>query len=158
MPAGTPVQVRFPDEELSALDRYRREQRNPPSRAQAIRELTARRPDESTRSTIDQSKGDLMPTSSSESPEGRRYTVSTGQQVSDEVDRAASCSSIWPVSAIRRAIGCRHLRPGSCWRTSGSQCRRLLRALSWTSAACRGAIGGAMIPLPQRAKLQVGDQ
>jgi hypothetical protein len=40
MPAGTPVQVRFPDEELSALDSYRREQRNPPSRAQAIRELT----------------------------------------------------------------------------------------------------------------------
>jgi hypothetical protein len=39
MPAGTPVQVRFPDEELEALDGYRREQRNPPSRAQAIREL-----------------------------------------------------------------------------------------------------------------------
>jgi hypothetical protein len=40
MPAGTPIQVRFPDEELNALDRYRRERRNPPSRAQAIRELT----------------------------------------------------------------------------------------------------------------------
>ena len=40
MPAGTPIQVRFPDEELNALDRYRREQRNPPSRAQAIRKLT----------------------------------------------------------------------------------------------------------------------
>jgi hypothetical protein len=40
MPAGTPIQVRFPDEELNALDSYRREQRNPPSRAQAIRELT----------------------------------------------------------------------------------------------------------------------
>jgi hypothetical protein len=40
MPAGTPIQVRFPDEELRALDGYRREQRNPPSRAQAIRELT----------------------------------------------------------------------------------------------------------------------
>jgi metal-responsive CopG/Arc/MetJ family transcriptional regulator len=39
MPANTPVQVRFPGEELDALDRYRREQRNPPSRAQAIREL-----------------------------------------------------------------------------------------------------------------------
>jgi hypothetical protein len=40
MSAGTPIQVRFPDEELNALDRYRREQRNPPSRPQAIRELT----------------------------------------------------------------------------------------------------------------------
>jgi hypothetical protein len=40
MPAGTPVQVRFSDEELNALDNYRCEQRNPPSRAQAIRELT----------------------------------------------------------------------------------------------------------------------
>jgi hypothetical protein len=39
MPAGTPIQVRFPAEELSSLDRYRREQRNPPSRAQAIRGL-----------------------------------------------------------------------------------------------------------------------
>jgi hypothetical protein len=39
MPAGTPIQVRFPAEELSSLDRYRREQRNPPSRPQALREL-----------------------------------------------------------------------------------------------------------------------
>ena len=39
MPAGTPIQVRFPDEELNALDSYRREQRNPPSRPEAIREL-----------------------------------------------------------------------------------------------------------------------
>ena len=39
MPAGTPIQVRFPDEELRALDGYRREQRNPLSRAQAIRKL-----------------------------------------------------------------------------------------------------------------------
>jgi metal-responsive CopG/Arc/MetJ family transcriptional regulator len=36
---NTPVQVRFPEDELNALDSYRREQRNPPSRAQAIREL-----------------------------------------------------------------------------------------------------------------------
>jgi hypothetical protein len=39
MPAGTPVQVRLPDEELSALDRYRREKQNPPSRSRALREL-----------------------------------------------------------------------------------------------------------------------
>jgi hypothetical protein len=39
MPAGTPIQVRLPDEELDALDKYRREHQNPPSRAQAIRVL-----------------------------------------------------------------------------------------------------------------------
>jgi hypothetical protein len=39
MPAGTPVQVRLPDDELSALDRYRREKANPPSRSRALREL-----------------------------------------------------------------------------------------------------------------------
>jgi len=39
MPAGTPVLVRLPDEELSALDMYRREKLNPPSRSQALREL-----------------------------------------------------------------------------------------------------------------------
>ena len=39
MSVGTPVQVRFLEKELGNLDRFRREQRNPPSRAQAIREL-----------------------------------------------------------------------------------------------------------------------
>jgi len=39
MPAGTPVQVRLQDEEREALDSYRREQPNPPSRAAAAREL-----------------------------------------------------------------------------------------------------------------------
>jgi hypothetical protein len=39
MAAKTPVQVRFLDEERDALDNYRREQLNPPSRAQAAREL-----------------------------------------------------------------------------------------------------------------------
>jgi hypothetical protein len=39
MPANIPVQVRFPADELSAPDDYRRAQRNPPSRPQAIREL-----------------------------------------------------------------------------------------------------------------------
>jgi hypothetical protein len=39
MPAGTPVQVRLQDQELDAVDRYRREKSNPPSRAQAAREL-----------------------------------------------------------------------------------------------------------------------
>jgi len=39
MPANIPVQVRFPADELSALDDYRRSQRNAPSRAQAVREL-----------------------------------------------------------------------------------------------------------------------
>jgi hypothetical protein len=33
------VQVRLHAEELDALDRYRREQRHPPSRPQALREL-----------------------------------------------------------------------------------------------------------------------
>jgi len=39
MPVGTPVQVRLPDEELSALDSYRRQKLNPPSRSRALREL-----------------------------------------------------------------------------------------------------------------------
>jgi hypothetical protein len=39
MPAGTPVQVRLPDKERDALDEYRREFSNPPSRGQAAREL-----------------------------------------------------------------------------------------------------------------------
>ena len=39
MPAGTPVQVRLPDQELHALDSYRREKLNPPSRSRALREL-----------------------------------------------------------------------------------------------------------------------
>jgi hypothetical protein len=39
MPAGTPVQVRLPDDERDALDSYRRERSNPPSRAQAARAL-----------------------------------------------------------------------------------------------------------------------
>jgi hypothetical protein len=39
MPAGVPVQVRLPDDELSALDSYRREKLNPPSRGRALREL-----------------------------------------------------------------------------------------------------------------------
>ena len=39
-PMSVQVLVRLHAEELDALDRYRREQRNPPSRAQAICELT----------------------------------------------------------------------------------------------------------------------
>ena len=39
MPVGTPVQVRLLEKELDNLDRFRREQRNPPSRPEAIREL-----------------------------------------------------------------------------------------------------------------------
>jgi hypothetical protein len=39
MPAGTPVQVRLPNEELRALDSYRRQKLNPPSRSRALREL-----------------------------------------------------------------------------------------------------------------------
>jgi hypothetical protein len=39
MPAGTPVQLRLPGEELDALDQYRRKFSNPPSRARAAREL-----------------------------------------------------------------------------------------------------------------------
>jgi hypothetical protein len=35
MTAGTPVQVRLQDDELSALDSYRREKLNPPSRRRA---------------------------------------------------------------------------------------------------------------------------
>ena len=40
MSAGTPVQVRLQDDELDALDRYRREKSNPPTRGRALRELT----------------------------------------------------------------------------------------------------------------------
>ena len=39
MPAITPIQVRLPDEERDALDAFRREQENPPSRAKAARDL-----------------------------------------------------------------------------------------------------------------------
>ena len=39
MSAGTPVQVRLQDDELDALDRYRREKLNPPTRGRALREL-----------------------------------------------------------------------------------------------------------------------
>jgi hypothetical protein len=39
MPAGVPVQVRLADDEISALDNYRREKLNPPSRGRALREL-----------------------------------------------------------------------------------------------------------------------
>jgi hypothetical protein len=39
MPAGTPVQVRLPDEDLAAVDSYRRKQLNPPTRGQALRQL-----------------------------------------------------------------------------------------------------------------------
>ncbi|MDR3420137.1 MAG: hypothetical protein P4L80_02665 [Xanthobacteraceae bacterium] len=42
MPAVTPIQVRLPDEERDALDAYRREQQNPPSRAKAAREIIRR--------------------------------------------------------------------------------------------------------------------
>ena len=42
MLAKTPIQVRLAAEERDALDSYRREQQNPPSRAQAARELIRR--------------------------------------------------------------------------------------------------------------------
>jgi len=42
MIAGTPVQIRLHDEELHALDEYRRQHANPPSRAAAGRELIRR--------------------------------------------------------------------------------------------------------------------
>jgi len=42
MPAVTPIQVRLPDEERDALDAFRREHQNPPSRAQAVRQLIRR--------------------------------------------------------------------------------------------------------------------
>jgi hypothetical protein len=38
----TLVQIRFQDAEREALDSYRRQQSNPPSRAQAARELILR--------------------------------------------------------------------------------------------------------------------
>jgi hypothetical protein len=38
----TPVQVRFEPAEREALDNYRRQQPNPPSRAQAARDLIRR--------------------------------------------------------------------------------------------------------------------
>jgi hypothetical protein len=39
MSVGTPVQVRLPPDELDALDGYRRDHINPPTRGQAAREL-----------------------------------------------------------------------------------------------------------------------
>ena len=42
MSIGTPVQVRLQDDERDALDNYRRQQSNPPSRGQAARELIRR--------------------------------------------------------------------------------------------------------------------
>jgi hypothetical protein len=42
MSAITLIQIRFHDAERDALDNYRRQQLNPPSRAQAARELIHR--------------------------------------------------------------------------------------------------------------------
>jgi hypothetical protein len=42
MPAGTPIQIRLQDAERNALDHYRRQQQNPPSRAAAARALIRR--------------------------------------------------------------------------------------------------------------------
>jgi hypothetical protein len=42
MPVVTPVQIRFGENEIHALDDYRRAQANPPSRAAAGRELIRR--------------------------------------------------------------------------------------------------------------------
>jgi hypothetical protein len=39
MSSATPVQVRLHDDERDALDKYRRQKSNPPTRAQAVREL-----------------------------------------------------------------------------------------------------------------------
>jgi hypothetical protein len=39
MSAGKPIQVRLQDEELRALDEFRRGKLNPPSRAEALRDL-----------------------------------------------------------------------------------------------------------------------
>lgn len=42
MAAGHPIQARLSEDELNALDSYRRRKLNPPSRAQALRELANR--------------------------------------------------------------------------------------------------------------------
>jgi hypothetical protein len=42
MPAGTPLQMRLHDEDCDALDEYRRQLRNPPTRAAAARDLFRR--------------------------------------------------------------------------------------------------------------------
>ncbi len=39
MSAGTPIQVRLQKDELDILDRYRRDQSDPPTRGKALREL-----------------------------------------------------------------------------------------------------------------------
>jgi hypothetical protein len=39
MAEKTPIQVQFPDDELAAIDAYRRTQANPPTRPQAIRDV-----------------------------------------------------------------------------------------------------------------------
>lgn len=38
---GTRVQTKFDDQQLAAIDSYRRKQPDPPSRAEAIRQLCA---------------------------------------------------------------------------------------------------------------------
>lgn len=42
MLAVTPIQIRLPDDERDALDAFRRQKPNPPSRAKAARELICR--------------------------------------------------------------------------------------------------------------------
>jgi hypothetical protein len=39
MAEKTPIQVQFPEDELAAIDAYRRTQMNPPTRPQAIRDV-----------------------------------------------------------------------------------------------------------------------
>jgi hypothetical protein len=49
----TPIQIRLPDEERDALDAFRREQQNPPSRAQAVRALIRKALSEGLPSALD---------------------------------------------------------------------------------------------------------
>lgn len=65
MPTFTPIQVRLPDDERVALDRYRREQENPPSRAQAARQLIRRALSERKGMNADAVQGSLPRTTSS---------------------------------------------------------------------------------------------
>ena len=55
MASGTPVKTYLRDDELSRLDRFRREQKNPPTRGTAIRALIRKA---LSLSSLDQRKGD----------------------------------------------------------------------------------------------------
>lgn len=73
MAAGHPVQVRLSDDERNALDSYRRRKLNPPSRAQALRELanTGLQVSEALHHSITANDREVDTCSSATAPSGR---------------------------------------------------------------------------------------